>query len=467
MNTNKWQAPRIGFVGTATSHFQSQPAGWLGRPGSDWDAELYKYKHGLPSAVKVRQDPSKFPALLDKSKLYIKRSGELGCNMFRVSFDLPRLCPQIGSFDEALMADYVRLLVRIRLSGQEPMVTLHHFTMPLYYTQFSGGTMTHGAWEHPTILAWFNWAVRRAVGFLSNKAKIRGALADGGISAQEGTRFVEEGLLKYVMTINEPGVTLGNSYLSGAFPPFKKGRIGLMLKVLNTMVDAHYCMSDQVRELGIDYPACAPKIGIGYFWNYVEGLGSSVAAQWDRYYTNQFERRVESDWIGLHHYCRFASLFGPPARDREMSEHPGFGDVYPEGVLTLATRMHRSYPAKPMFISEVGFSDKTDRRRPYWILETVKYILEAKRQGAPIEGVLLWSLVDNFEWDLGMSQHFGLFAEAQLSEPLKSDGSVHSWQVWQAVAELLRRPSTEAQAKIEQLYQRAKMQHAAYHEARR
>jgi beta-glucosidase len=74
--------------------------------------------------------------------------------------------------------------------------------------------------------------------------------------------------------------------------------------------------------------------------------------------------------------------------------------------------MHAKYPAKEIFVSEVGFSDKSDGRRPYWILDTARYIIEAKSKGIPIIGVLLWSLVNNFEWELGMSQKFGLFSEA-------------------------------------------------------
>ena len=132
-----------------------------------------------------------------------------------------------------------------------------------------------------------------------------------------------------------------------------------------------------------------------------------------------FERQGRhSDFLGIHYYFRWKGPLTSGERRRlDYSDQPSFGDVYPAGIRNVIAYVNSRYPAKPIFISEFGFSEECDLRRPYWILETVRHILEAKRAGMPIKGMLLWTLVSNFERQLGMSQKFGLFSEAELNVP--------------------------------------------------
>ncbi|HEV8666983.1 MAG TPA: family 1 glycosylhydrolase, partial [Candidatus Paceibacterota bacterium] len=302
----------------------------------------------------------------------------------------------------------------------------------------------------------------RVVFYLKSPEKLREALKGAGFDRIQTEGLIENGLVRYFMPFNEPGVTFGNSYLGGNFPPFKKGRVDLVYKTLGRMVDVHEIMTDTLRTLGVKYPNYVPKIGMGYNWQYFEGWGSSLLHAIDHFYTRRFENRVQSDFIGLHYYCRLSThLFGPSQKEREMSEHPLFGDVYPKGIFQLLTTMHRLYPDKPIMVSEIGFSEEADWRRPFWILETVQYILEAKRKGIPVEAVLLWSLVNNLEWDLGLSQRFGLFWEAQLKSPLFERKYLSSWQVWSAVAQALLNPSPQIEKEMQTLLERARKQYGS------
>jgi beta-glucosidase/6-phospho-beta-glucosidase/beta-galactosidase len=129
----------------------------------------------------------------------------------------------------------------------------------------------------------------------------------------------------------------------------------------------------------------------------------------------------------------------------------------------LYKEMHGTYPEKQIFVTEFGFSDEKDLRRPYWILETMRYIIEAKKAGVPVKGMLLWSLVNNFEWQLGMDQKFGLFNKSDLKDPLvPSSHGIKSWEAWRVATKAITSPGSESLAELQTCYEAAYKQ---YHEA--
>lgn len=462
MKSDAWAAlSGLKFIGTSTSDFQSNP--WRSSPpASDWEYELKRNLNGKSSGIKLKQERGELPNLLAQKVRYVERSAELGLNMFRFSIDLARLNPEEGVFDTKLMTEYVRLMASLRVSGQEPLMTLHHFTMPVRLVRYKAGRQELGAWQHPDVLKYFCFSISKVVEFLSDADALRSALV--GFDASTVDRLIAEGLVKYFMPFNEPAVTLGNSYLAGVFPPYKKNRLDLVLGTIRAMAKVYAVMEESIRELGRWVPADrAPLIGNGYNWQYFDGLGSSLAhAVVNEWYTRYLEKVVpRSDWMGLHYYCRTASL--PGAKDqanKEYGDHPVFGDIYPQGIFDLLEKMHAAYPSKEILVSEIGFSDREDRRRPHWILETVRYILEAKRRGVPVVGILYWSLVDNFEWELGMSQKFGLFSEGDLEKPLLPlMNSVRSWQVWRGIARCMFRSSESAWRRLSVLEAESTWQH--------
>jgi beta-glucosidase/6-phospho-beta-glucosidase/beta-galactosidase len=162
----------------------------------------------------------------------------------------------------------------------------------------------------------------------------------------------------------------------------------------------------------------------------------------------------------LQYYTRVLALPGAPGRkNKEVSDHPAFYDIYPPGILPLLKQMHRAYPEKEVFVTEMGFSDREDRRRPFWILDTMRYVAQAITEGVPLTGVLYWSLVNNFEWERGMEQKLGLFDERRLSRPLHAGVGVASWEAWEAVAAYRNEPSAATLQKLEALLELARQQH--------
>ncbi|KKS81215.1 MAG: Glycoside hydrolase family 1, partial [Parcubacteria group bacterium GW2011_GWD2_43_10] len=134
---------------------------------------------------------------------------ELGENMFRFSLDFARLCPKEGEFDSALMAEYVKALALVRAHGQEPMLTMHHFTMPRYLLETdSNENITKGGWENPDVSKHFRFYVENVVKFLGDEDKIRHILASEKFDKPAQDKLLSEGLAKYFLAINEPMSTL-------------------------------------------------------------------------------------------------------------------------------------------------------------------------------------------------------------------------------------------------------------------
>ena len=64
----------------------------------------------------------------------------------------------------------------------------------------------------------------------------------------------------------------------------------------------------------------------------------------------------------------------------------------------------------PIYITENGLPDAADRHRPRFIVTHLQQVHRAIRSGIPVLGYYHWSLVDNFEWERGWTQRFGLWA---------------------------------------------------------
>lgn len=456
---------RIEYVGSATSHFQAEPLLYdehgKARVFSDWEYEVTRRLRGEHSGI-PHAEMNDLPRFLLKKNEYLGRSATLSENMFRFSLDFARLCPKGGEFNEDLMADYLRVLALIKAHGQEPFLTLHHFTMPRYLiTTDGGGNITAGAWEHPDVVRHFRYFVSKVIAFLSQEARIGPILDNLKLDQDVQHRILRDGLVRYIMTINEPAVTLFNGYLSGTMPPYKHVNLLALRRVRSRLIEVHDLAFNEIRQ-GWQRLARQPQVCIGHNWQYFDGIIGGIAHEFQRDLTASFERDGQySDFLALHYYFRRTlPLTSAAQRKRDYGDQPAFGDVYPTGILKVIDLMHASYPHKKIFIAEIGFSDRSDLRRPYWILETVRYIIEALGRGIPITGVLLWSLVNNFEWELGMSQKFGLFSESELSiPPSPSASGIRSWQAWQAATRAIRAPSPERLTELQRTYELAYAQY--------
>jgi len=136
------------------------------------------------------------------------------------------------------------------------------------------------------------------------------------------------------------------------------------------------------------------------------------------------------DYIGLNYYSRDLmrfSLLRPGevfthrfyAKDAELSE-TGFIANDPQGMVACVKWGWQF--GVPIYITENGTEDSQDDYRRRYTLEHLHQLWRIMQHNAPVKGYFHWSLVDNFEWERGWSQRFGLWGlnletQARLRRP--------------------------------------------------
>ncbi|GER81851.1 MAG: glycoside hydrolase family 1 protein [Thermogemmatispora sp.] len=333
-------------------------------------------------------------------------------NALRLSLEWSRIEPEEGRWDESALERYRVLLSDLRRRHMTPLVTLHHFTDPLWFADRDGFAREEN--------------IRYFVRFV---------------------RFVVEhlrDLCSFWLTINEPNVYAFLGYLTGEFPPGEQ-RALRALHVLRNLMAAHVQAFYAIREL-------QPEGQIGYCLNYrlleaacsYSPLDRVVAGLQETFFNWLALKLAEGerlplplrfalsavpraagarDYHGINYYTRDLVAFDPRRpgelfgrrfpRPGAPMQDPGrggyFGEVYPEGLYRVLHSVYRSTRGnKPLYVTEHGLNDVEDRLRPRAILEHLAMLHRAIREGLPVRGYFHWTLVDNFEWNEGWGAHFGL-----------------------------------------------------------
>ena len=128
------------------------------------------------------------------------------------------------------------------------------------------------------------------------------------------------------------------------------------------------------------------------------------------------------DFLGVNYYTPTVISAGP---DDSLILRPPAGPatamgwgIDPAGLYEVLTRVRREYSGNlPLLISENGasFRDYLDPEGRCHDPERVDFLRSHLREahraiadGVPLEGYFVWSLLDNFEWDSGYRERFGL-----------------------------------------------------------
>lgn len=378
------------------------------------------------------------------------RAAAMGLNALRLSVEWSRIEPRPGEFDAAALARYKAMLQGLRQRGIEPMVTLHHFSNPLWLAQ-------RGGWENVETVDLFARFAGRVVQ----------ALGD---------------LCDLWCTVNEVNVYGYTGYSEGAFPPGKNDVL-LAFRVIRHMLLGH---AAAYRAIHAAQPAA--RVGLAHNMRPMEparprSLLDRLAAWLPSRTFNDLllvaltegrwglplglgavpELRHTLDWFGLNYYCRshvafdlsqgqslFARQFNDPAGELLAGD---YGEYYPPGMFHFLQRL--AALRVPLYMTENGCPGPDDGQRARYLMEHLYQVGRAMRSGCPVQGYYYWTLVDNFEWARGWTLPFGLIAmdPATQERTLRTSGRLYA-EIIRAggiTAEIVRRYAPELQEKMEAL----------------
>ncbi len=220
-------------------------------------------------------------------------------------------------------------------------------------------------------------------------------------------------LIDFWVTINEPIVSAAESYWRRRWPP-QEHSLAKLLTVIGRLGQAHRLAYHTIHLRQPQAKVGVAKHCIAYLPEHRRHLGDRLAATVENWWFNHrfFELTKRShDFIGVNYY--FPAIkqlrFFPPSLQGVDLPGPK-SDVgwpmYPAGLTSVLLEMKRY--GQPIYITENGMADAADSKRADFIRSHLRAVEVAQQQGVDVRGYLYWSLLDNFEWDLGFGPRFGL-----------------------------------------------------------
>ncbi len=376
--------------GVATSAFQLE-----GSPYADWTS------WDLILSAK--------PEVTNHYNLYkedLALLNELGVNAYRFSLEWSRIQPRENVWDEKALSHYQEIINILINYNIKPMVTLHHFTHPLWFIK-------KYPWHEDASIEYFLRYVEKV------------------LAALKGVR--------YWITFNEPYVLLLGGYLEGCMPPGKKDA-SLAVKAVRNILTCHGSAYEMIHgrvphamvSVAHNMAALAPWGS----WNPLDRILSKIA----KYFYNHslldafktgilvikfpFRDAIEItvpikdklDFFGVNYYTRVHMRFNPfkkmgvELRHRDID---GYGltdigwEIHPYGlekVLRYASRLK-----VPLIITENGIATRDSQKKIRFMRRHVDIVERCLKNGLDVRGYFYWSLIDNYEWLQGLDARFGLY----------------------------------------------------------
>lgn len=413
-----------GFVwGAATSAYQIEGA-WRedGKGESIWD----RFSH---TRGRVRNGHTGDVAA-DHYHRYredVALMADLGLQAYRFSISWPRIFPTGGGqLNQRGLDFYRRLVDALQQRGIAPLATLYHWDLPqalqerggwanrdtaLRFAEYAATMFSHLGDEVPS------WATLNEPAIVSYLGHLLGLKAPGSRRFWAFLQVVHHQLLAHGLAVR--------AYRQVA-PPTRPGAPGAGVGIVLNLQPYH-----PIAPKPLHLRACQWLDGI---WNrlFLEPL---FRGAYPPHVLAYFRRRgvpmraqpgdldligQPLDFLGLNIYTR-AIVAGVPLVGARPIRPPGpvtaMGwEIYP-GCMYEVLRLAHSYTDIPLFITENGAAFE-DRVRPDGSVEDPErisylraHMAQAHRaiaEGVNLRGYLVWSLLDNFEWEDGYDKRFGL-----------------------------------------------------------
>jgi beta-glucosidase len=405
----------LGFrFGVATSAYQTE-GGLTGNNWARWE------RTRLPDGSPAIANDDRCGRATDSWERFdddLARLRWLGVAVYRFSVEWSRVESVPGYFDDQVIRRYHDWCARLRAAGITPMVTLHHFTEPTWFSGAGGFART------ANLDAWLR--------FVDYVAASLGPVVDEWI------------------TINEPVGYVLQGWIRGVWPPGRtdpQGAARVLEHLLLAHAQAYRLVHAAAARRGPDAEA-ACRVGLAHHivvfragrpWHPLdrwaarlldEACNHAVLRALD---TGRFALRLPGvrhvavhpglartqDFLGINHYYPLTVTVrprraGPLGLLRIMSSAAGTKDdlgldLDPRSLAEAVEAVDRYQ--LPILITEHGVCDgeEPDVRRRQHLIESLHGLSASIEAGADVRAYLHWTLVDSFEWAFGWRARFGLF----------------------------------------------------------
>lgn len=362
----------------------------------------------------------------DQYRLYRQDAAlmrQLGLKAYRFSVSWSRVLPEgRGAANPAGLDYYDRFVDCLLENGAEPLVTLYHWDLPAALDDLGG-------WLNRDIANWF-----------SDYASLMFRKLDGRV--------------KTWATLNEPWVVTDGGYLHGALAPGHKNRFEAPIASHN-LLRAHgqavktYRAEGRHRiglvvNLEPKYPASEDPANLAavaradaymnrqyldpvFFGRYPDEMAEIFGEAWPTWPDEDFALIAQPiDWLGVNYYTRSVTrhddaswpLKAAAVKQEGATYTETDWEVFPQGLTDILVWVKQRYGDIPIQITENGaaFYDPptanggtvNDPLRIDYLRTHLNAVREAIARGVKVEGYMVWSLLDNFEWSLGYSKRFGI-----------------------------------------------------------
>jgi beta-glucosidase len=415
--------------GTATSAYQVEgAANEAGKGESVWDAFVQQ-----PGVIADGQTGDTTCDFFHRYPTDIALMRALHLRAFRFSLAWTRIQPAgIGPARQPGLDFYSRLVDALLAAGIQPVVTLFHWDTPL-------ALQSTGGWQNRAIVGQFADYASLAIRALGDR-------------------------VRYWLTINEPRSFIGGGYLTGLQAPGLKLTRGQALAAAHNVLLAHGSAVQALRasasrpiQVGIPIdvspalPVTAADAPTAQATTFASPLTHFDPAAWwhenawwlDPVYRGAYPAaafaalggdapslasgdmaliRQPLDFIAANVYGGRRVSTGPNGVATPQPWPPGFPitatgwQVTPEALYWAPLWLHQRY-GLPVFVTENGCATRDwisldgavhDPQRLDFADRYLRFLAQSAAAGTPLLGYLHWSLLDNFDWQNGFTQRYGL-----------------------------------------------------------
>jgi|GEM_PF-99941 len=326
----------------------------------------------------------------------------MGLNAFRTSIEWSRIEPEPGRIDPEGVKFYHRLFSGMRKRGLEPVVTLIHFTWPQWLEKIGG-------WESEAGIR----AFCRFVDF---------------VSSEYGSK------VDFWLTYNEPPISIIAGYVLGSCAPGYKNPLKA-IAVARSWIRCHKLayniIHENDRKAYVSWNNYTGTYKIGDFWGIhllVEGSGRQIGSEStttlealtavDKQWTDMMTGADEAQTLGVGGRSKYIDYIGIDYyalwRLPQAFTKPHLWEIHPEGLYDVIKNYY-NYFKVPVLIAENGMATCDLAPRPdgwtreAFLVQHVKEMQRAIRDGYPVLGYIHWSITDNWEWG-SFAPRFGLYS---------------------------------------------------------